>query len=166
MNADNEVSIVVAVARDNVIGKDNALPWRIPEDLRRFRQITTGGALIMGRRTHDSIGKPLPQRLNIVVTRAQKNIEGCQSASSPEAALDIARDSGKKIFIIGGEQIYRQLLPQTTAIYLTDLRAAVAIENGDATFPAINENEWREVKREPMLEVKGDFVCYRRADTI
>ena len=165
MNADNEVSIVVAIARDNVIGKDNTLPWRIPEDLRRFRQITTGGALIMGRRTHDSIGKPLPQRLNIVVTRAQTNINGCQSASSPEAALNIARDSGKKIFIIGGEQIYRQLLPQTTAIYLTDLRA-LKVEGGDATFPAINENEWRELRREPMRETKGDFVYYRRADTI
>ncbi|MGI9338228.1 MAG: dihydrofolate reductase [Gammaproteobacteria bacterium] len=144
------IAIVAAIAKDNIIGKGGGLPWHIPEDLRHFRAITMGGALIMGRRTYDSIGKPLPGRLNIIVSRQSQTIEGCQTATSPTAALDIAKASGKNIFIIGGEQIYRQLLPQATILHLTDLTAAIAIENGDATFPPINKQEWQQTKSTPL----------------
>ena len=117
----------------------------------------------MGRRTFDSIGKPLPGRENIVVSRKCQTIEGCQTASSPEAALDIAKQSGKKIFIIGGEQIYRELLPQATVIRLTDLSTPDIPMCKGANFPLINPKEWRMEKSEHMRNRKyGRFLTYRR----
>ena len=169
---DTPITIVVAVAHmhivnrrkyTGIIGKDNALPWRIiPEDMRHFRKITMGGALIMGRRTFDSIGRPLPGRTNIVVSRKSKNIEGCKTAHSPQAALDIARKSGKEIFIIGGEQIYRQMLPIASVICLTELRDIKLSKGGDANFPRLNRREWEISTEEDMQEFNGRFVIYRR----
>ena len=172
MENSEQITILVAVAhkhlavkhiRTGIIGKDNSLPWPyIPEDMRRFRRITMGGALVMGRRTLESIGKPLPGRLNIVVSRQHKSITGCEVAQSPEAALDIARESGQKIFIIGGEQIYRHLMPYATVIQLTHLQDPSIPDDGDAEFPPINTKEWRMTSTKSMREYHGRFIVYKR----
>lgn len=156
------IAIVAAVAKNNIIGKAGGLPWDIPEDLRHFRKITMGGALIMGRRTYASIGKPLAGRLNIVVSRTMQNIEGCEVAISPTAALDIAKESGKSIFVVGGGQIYRQLLPQAAILHLTDLSAAVSADGGDATFPPVDKQEWQQTESTPLQTANATFQTFRR----
>ena len=115
----------------------------------------------MGRLTFESIGKPLPKRLNIVVSRTCNHIDGCEVVPSPEAALDVARKSGKNIYVIGGEQIYRQLLPKATVIRMTELNG-VNVKSGDAYFPWVNTKEWRMVRTRPMRENNGRFITYHR----
>ena len=129
-----KVSLVVAASPDGVIGRDGQLPWHLPGDLRRFRAITLGHPIIMGRRTHKSIGRPLPGRLNVVVTRDPEcRAEGCAVAHSPEDALRISAESGAiEAMVIGGEQIYRDFLPTCDAIHLTVVEGRF---EGDARFP-------------------------------
>ncbi len=128
-----------------MIGRDNALPWRLPDDLKRFKQLTMGKPVVMGRKTFESIGKPLPGRLNIVVTR-QPDFEatGCTVVSSIDEAFRVA-GSVAEISVIGGADIYRQILPRTDVIHLTLVHAQVA---GDAYLPALDAAEWQEVARE------------------
>jgi len=145
------IALIAAVANNGTIGKDNALPWRIPEDLRNFKQITLGKKIIMGRKTFDSLGKPLPDRKNIVITR-DKNWQ-CDSQNvdvvySIEEALQHAvnlslRDDNAEVMVIGGEQIYRETLCGADRLYLTRVFAEV---EGDANFPALNNDEWRQVE--------------------
>jgi len=117
-----DVSIIVAVSANNVIGRDGGLPWHISEDLKRFKAITMGKPIVMGRRTHESIGKPLPGRQNIVITRQEGYVvEGCDVVSSPAAALRAAGDVDE-VMIIGGGEIYDLFLNQATRIYLTRVR--------------------------------------------
>ncbi|MFD2871107.1 dihydrofolate reductase [Mucilaginibacter ximonensis] len=137
------ISIVVAISENHAIGKDNQLLWHLPKDLKHFKEITTGGTVIMGRKTYDSVGKPLPNRRNIIITRQQIEIAGCEVANSLQAALDLCRDH-KEVFIVGGAEIYKQAMPLTDRIYLT-----IVHENfeGDTYFPEIKPDTWKETER-------------------
>lgn len=127
---------VVAFAFDRVIGARNALPWRIPEDLRRFKRLTLGHPVVMGRRTFDSIGKPLVERTNVVITRRPESLagSGVLAAASPDEALALAAKHGSPVFVIGGAEIYAATLPRAREIEATLVYAEVA---GDAFFPAL-----------------------------
>lgn len=133
------VSIIAAMSSNRTIGRQGALPWHLPEDLRRFREITSGQALIMGRKTFESIGRPLPGRKTIIITRqAGYSAAGCLTASSLDEAICLA-EPATEAFICGGGEIYRQAMPLAIKIYLTVINEAVA---GDATFPDIPEDEF------------------------
>lgn len=139
------LSIIAAVAENGIIGKGNALPWRLPGDLKYFRRITTGHAVIMGRRNYESIGRPLPERSNIVVTRRPGySAPGCIVVASIDAALAAGRGASE-VFVIGGAEIYAQTLPLAQRLYLTLVHAPVA---GDTAFPDVDWNAWREISRE------------------
>ena len=137
------ISIIVAADENNIIGKDNDLIWHLPDDLRFFKQLTTGHTIIMGRKTYESIGKPLPNRTSIIITR-DKNFkaEGCIIVHSLEDALKQI-PTGKEGFIIGGEQIYRLSLPQTDRVYLTRVHHKF---DGDRVFPKLDDT-WEETDR-------------------
>ena len=139
------ISIVVAAAENNVIGLRGELPWHLPEDLKHFRSITMGKPIVMGRLTHESIGKALPGRRNIVISRqADYTAAGCDVVESPAAALDAVVDADE-VMIIGGGRIYAQMLSMAQRIYLTRVQAEPP---GDAYFPALNESEWRRIGHE------------------
>lgn len=136
------ISIVVACSSNNSIGKNNQLLWHLPNDLKFFKNTTWGGVVIMGRKTFESVNKPLPGRLNIVITR-QKNwqAENVTTAGSLDEAIEKAKALYyKEIFIIGGGEIYREALPKTDKIYLTRVHAEM---DGDTFFPEINKNDWQ-----------------------
>ena len=140
------IEIVVAMAENRVIGRDGGLPWRLPADMARFRALTMGKPIVMGRRTHESIGRPLDGRLNIIVSRrAGYRAPGCTVTPSLEAALEAAAraepDTGE-IAVIGGASIYEAALPRATRIHLTVVHASI---DGDVRFPAIDPGEWKEV---------------------
>jgi len=137
-------SIIVAIAKNNAIGKDNKLLWYLPNDLKHFKDVTTGHTVIMGRKTFDSVGKPLPKRRNIVITRQDITIEGCEVVKSIEAALALCAGEDE-VFIVGGAEIYRQAIPLTNRIYLTVIDHYF---DGDTFFPELNANEWEEKERE------------------
>jgi dihydrofolate reductase len=139
-------ALVVAVAENGVIGGDNRLLWHLPLDLKHFKQLTQGHPIVMGRRTFESIGKPLPNRTNIIVTRQNDwQAEGCEVAYSVPLALEMARGIEENIFVIGGGEIYRQALPAADVVYLTEVHHSF---EGDITFPNLNPDEWREETRE------------------
>jgi dihydrofolate reductase len=139
------VSLVVAASKNNVIGRDGELPWHLPEDLRHFKRITTGKPVIMGRKTFESIGRPLPDRHNIVMTRdPDYAAEGCDVVDSVAEALDVAGDADE-VMVIGGGQVYRDFLPRADRIYMTRVQAEV---QGDTRFPRIEGNAWRLVSAE------------------
>lgn len=133
-----KISIIVAIAKNRTIGHGNKLLWNIPEDMKYFREITRGHAVIMGRKTFESIGRPLPNRLNIVITRDETfSPEGVSVCHSLEDALDLARQNEKdEIFIIGGAQIYKQALSQADRLYITVVQKDF---EGDAVFPEYSE---------------------------
>ncbi|MBF9237766.1 dihydrofolate reductase [Hymenobacter sp. BT683] len=141
------VSFVVAVAENGVIGSNGALPWgRLPADLQHFKRLTLGHPVIMGRRTYDSLGRALPKRTNIVVTRqADWAAPGCETAASVPAALARARELDEEVCVIGGGEIYRQALPAADVIYLTEVHHNF---EGDAGFPPLPSSDWREETRE------------------
>ena len=158
------ISIVVAHASNGVIGRDGGLPWRLPTDLRRFREITLGGAVVMGRKTFESIPpkfRPLPERRNIVLSsRRDYEAPGAEVFGGLDEALEACGDG---CFVIGGEATYRQALPLTSRVYATEVEASV---EGDAFFPALAESEWRCVSRsEPVVENDHEFTfkVYERA---
>ncbi len=157
------LALIAAVAANGVIGSDNALPWRLPEDLKRFRALTLGHPVIMGRRTFESIGRPLPGRRNIVVTRnAGWHAEGCETAASLEAALAAAGTAQDEVFVIGGAQLYAATLPRAQRLYLTEIRRPFA---GDARFPDVDWTGWKETARETHRTTEGleyDFAVYDR----
>ncbi|HLU53700.1 MAG TPA: dihydrofolate reductase [Acidimicrobiia bacterium] len=150
------VTIVAAVARNGVIGRDNDLPWRIPEDLRRFKQLTMGGVLVMGRRTYESIGRPLPGRRTIVVSRDPGlRIDGVEVAASLEEALALAGDGG--VYVVGGGEVYRQAMDLADVLEITEVDAE---PEGDTYFPEIDPAVWRQVARRPGAGFT--FVRYER----
>jgi len=158
------ISIIVAMAQNRTIGINNTLPWRCPEDLKHFKALTMGHHMIMGRKTFDSIGKPLPGRTTVVVTRNRElEITGCIIAHSlPEAITACAGDN--EIFIVGGAELYVQALPLADTLYITEIRHDVA---GDAHFPRFDASEWQEIEREPRQQETPErlsyhFVTYRR----
>jgi dihydrofolate reductase len=140
------VSIIVAVSDNGVIGRGGGLPWHLPADLKRFKRLTSGHHMVMGRRTWDSIGRrPLPGRPTIVVSRDPSFVaEGAQVARSVEEALELAAGADE-VFIAGGETIYRAALPIADRIYLTRVHACV---DGDTHFPAFDANDWQVVVEE------------------
>ena len=139
------ISWLVAASEDGVIGRDSALPWRLPEDLRRFKQLTLGKPVLMGRKTFDSIGRPLPGRTNIVLTRAPDwHVAGVVVVRSIDAAIESAADA-PELVVIGGAQVYALTLALVERIYLTRVHAHVA---GDTHMPALEADEWHEVTRE------------------
>lgn len=139
------LSLVVAASSNNVIGRDGGLPWHLPDDLRQFKRLTTGKAVIMGRSTYESIGRPLPDRRNIVMTRNTDYVaDGCDVVSSVSEAMD-AVEGAEEVMIIGGGQVYRDFLPLADRIYLTRVQAEV---EGDTYFPEIDEAAWRLVSSE------------------
>jgi dihydrofolate reductase len=154
------LGIVVAMAKNRGIGKANALPWRIPEDLKRFRALTTGHTVIMGRSTFESIGKPLPHRRNIVVTTTRSTIEGCDVAPTFEAALDMARSTDTMPLVIGGAQLYAQALPLATHLFLTEVDREV---EADTFFPVWQRSQWKEVSRVSGQTPGVEFVDLVRA---
>ena len=138
------VSIIAAMAHNRVIGIHNRLPWRLPADLKYFRRTTLGHTVIMGRKNYEAIGRPLPQRLNIVLSSDPGyHAPGCRVALSLAAALAAAGDD-PEVFIIGGAQVYAQALPLAARMYLTLIDAEFA---GDTWFPEYDEREWREIAR-------------------
>lgn len=157
------LSLIAAVAANGVIGSDNALPWRLPEDLKRFKALTTGHPVIMGRKTFESIGRPLPGRRNIVISRNEGyKADGCEVATSLSAALNSCRAGSNEIFVIGGAQIYAEALPQAQRLYLTEIRRDFA---GDARFPTFDRHHWQEISRERLRTPEGlefDFAVYDR----
>ena len=139
------VSLIAAMAENRVIGVNNTLPWRLPADLRHFRRVTTGHHVIMGRRNYESIGKPLPDRTNIVVTRNPSyRAPGCLVKHSIEDALAAAQND-PEVFVIGGAEIYRQALDRADRLYLTLVHAQI---EGDTYFPPVDEKQWQEISRE------------------
>jgi len=138
-------ALVVAMSRNRVIGRDNQLPWRLPADLAFFKRVTMGHPVIMGRRTYESIGKPLPGRLNIVVsTNRHFEAPGCTVAHSMEEAYRAAGDA-EEVSIIGGSAIFEAALPGADVIYLTEVDAVV---EGDVFFPDFDRSRWRETELE------------------
>jgi len=159
------LAIIAAIAANGIIGADNRLPWRLPEDLQRFRALTIGHAVIMGRRTWESIGHALPGRQNIVVTR-QKNFvaTGAEMASSLDDAIARVR-MPQPAFVIGGAELYREALPRARTLHLTEIERAF---DGDATFPPFDRSAWRESARERRTDAPDGFayafVTYERDD--
>lgn len=139
------LSLIAAMARNRVIGRDNKLPWRLPADLKRFRALTTGHPIIMGRKTFDSLGRALPNRQNIVITRdANFHADTVSVVNSVPAAI-AAAGNVNEIFVIGGAHVYEQLLPLADRLYLTLIEADVP---GDAWFPDYGAEYWMETSRE------------------
>ena len=140
------IALVVAAAENGVIGRDNQLIWHLPKDLKHFKNLTLGHPIIMGRRTFEAIGRPLPGRTNIVVTRQPDwQTDGTETAFSVPEALELAHTHDSTIFVIGGAEIYRQALSAVDTIYLTEVHHAF---EGDATFQDLSPGEWREETRE------------------
>jgi len=159
------VSVIAALARNRVIGIENGLPWRLPEDLAHFKALTLNHPILMGRKTFESLGRPLPGRTNIVITRnADYQPVGCVVADSIPGAIALCADADE-VFFIGGAELYAQAIPLADRLYLTE----VDIEaEGDAWFPDYDHSAFREVSREPHTGERGDalrfdFVLYERA---
>jgi dihydrofolate reductase len=145
---DITISAIVAHAENRVIGKDNKMPWHLPADLKHFKEITTGHPILMGRKTFESIGKPLPNRTNLILTRDTLFIapEGTIVVHSLEAALqEVRKIAASQLFIIGGAQLYEQFLPNIQKLYLTLIHHPF---EGDTFFPKLNEAEWETIAEE------------------
>lgn len=159
-----KISIVAAIAKNRVIGKNNRLPWRLPRDMQHFREVTTGKPVIMGRKTFESIGKALPGRKNIILTRDSNfRAEGCVVVHSVEEAL-AAVEGTQEIMVIGGAEIYKAFLPRVERMYLTEIHADF---EGDTFFPEYDPSEWQETERQdfPADEknpYRYSFVVFER----
>jgi dihydrofolate reductase len=157
------LSVIAAMARNRVIGIRNTLPWRLPEDLKHFKALTMGHHIIMGRKTYESIGKPLPGRTTVIVTRdAGYRVEGCLTATSIDAAVGACGDD-PEIFFVGGAEMYAQVLPRADRLYLTEIQAEF---EGDAWFPEFDRSAWKEATRQAHVSEAGlgyHFVAYERA---
>ncbi|OYY92325.1 MAG: diacylglycerol kinase [Hydrogenophilales bacterium 28-61-23] len=158
------INVIVAMARNRVIGIDNTLPWRLPADLQHFKALTMGHHIVMGRKTYESIGKPLPGRTTVIVTRnADYRAEGCLTATSIDAAITACGDD-PDIFCVGGADLYAQVLPRAHRLYLTEIQAEY---DGDARFPDLDRDTWTETARQVHISPDGlgyHFVTYQRRD--
>jgi dihydrofolate reductase len=163
------ISLIAAVAENHVIGRNNDLPWHLPDDMKYFMQTTKNHVVIMGRKNYDSLPakfKPLPNRTNYVVTRSEHfEAPGCKVVSSLQAAIDeSSKTNPDEIFVIGGAEIYQLALPAAHRLYLTEIKAHV---EGDVRFPSFSKKEWKEVSRVPHAKddrhaYAFDFVVYER----
>ena len=157
-----EIVLIAAVDKNLAIGKDGKIPWEIKEDLKFFRENTENTAIIMGRATYDSIGRPLPKRKNIVMTRTFKEREGIIEVNSSKDALKHAKSYSEKINIIGGEYIYKEFLHLATKLLITEIN--IEVISPDAFFPEWDTNQWKEISRKQSSENGLDFsfVEYQR----
>ena len=158
-----ELAVIVAAADNGVIGCNGALPWHLPEDLRYFKRVTLGKPIVMGRKTFESIGRPLPGRTNIVISRnADYRAEGARVVASLDEALQLAEDiaandSVDEVMVIGGAQIYTEALPRADRLYYTAVHCSV---EGDAFLPEIDWTRWREASREAHRALNPDAFDY------
>ena len=173
------LSLIVAASENNVIGKDNTLPWHLPDDLKRFRALTKGHPVIMGRKTFDSIGHPLPDRLNIVVSRhlevapvdcvlANSLSDALQRANAHQTPIVSTKVGADEIFVIGGSELFALALPFADRLYLTRVHAQI---DGDVSLPAIDFSEWSEISREehpidPAHAYSFSFIDYERKKSL
>jgi len=143
------ISLIFAMDRNRLIGKNNELPWYLPADLQYFKRTTSGHTVIMGRKTYDSIGKPLPNRKNVVITRdSHLRLEGCTTCTSVPEALDII-GAEEEAFVIGGAEVYKQFLPVADRMYITFIDESF---EGDAYFPPYEEEHWRLIQNEQGIK--------------
>lgn len=156
------LSLIVAVAQNRVIGLNNTLPWHLPEDLKRFRALTTGHHIIMGRKTYESLNRLLPDRTTVIVTRNQDyQVPGAVIANSLEQAIDLAANDDEA-FLIGGAELYQAGLKLADRLYITEIDAEFA---GDAFLPEFDLQDWREVSNEAAVSAKGlpfRYLTYER----
>jgi len=152
-----KITLVAAIASNNVIGKENSLPWNIPEDLKRFKQMTSGHTILMGRKTFDSIGRPLPNRQNIVMTKDENfEQEGIKVINDFDEALELIKESNEDIFVIGGSKIYELFEPVANSLAITRILKDF---EGDAFFPDINWDLWQIEKEEKFFDEKSNIEC-------
>lgn len=151
------ISLIWAQDENGIIGREGKLPWQLPADMAWFREHTMGKPVLMGRKTHESIGKPLPGRTNIVLTGQDINIEDCLVVHSPEEAIEAAGDAGE-MMVIGGAEIYALFLPRAERLYITEIRHAF---DGDTSFPDFNRDEWREIHHEEHTPDDKNAYDYR-----
>lgn len=159
------ISFIFAMDRNRLIGKDNDLPWHLPRDLKYFKDVTSGHTVIMGRKTFESIGKPLPNRRNVVVTtNGELDLPGARNAHSADEAVRFAKESGEECFVIGGSTLYTELLPYADKLYMTKIDEAF---EGDRYFPEFSEDEWEIVSRQKGVKDEEnpynyEFLVYQR----
>lgn len=157
-----KLSTIVAIANNRVIGINNTLPWHLPEDLKRFRALTMGHHIIMGRKTYDSLGRLLPGRTTVIVTRNQDyKVEGALVAHSLQAAIALCKDDDEA-FLIGGAELYQDGLRHSDKLYITEIDLDVT---GDAHFPDFDSSQWQEIVREAHVSEQGlkfNYVTYQR----
>ncbi|WP_299795905.1 type 3 dihydrofolate reductase [uncultured Shewanella sp.] len=147
-----KIAMIAAMANNRVIGKDNQMPWHLPEDLKHFKAMTLGKPIVMGRKTFESIGRPLPGRHNIVVSRQESlNIEGVTCVTSFEAAKEVVGNC-EELVVIGGGQLYSSLLPQADKLYLTQINIDV---EGDTYFPQWDDGTWERESEQTSINEKG-----------
>ncbi|RAS71932.1 type 3 dihydrofolate reductase [Priestia endophytica] len=160
------ISFIVAMDDNNLIGKDNALPWHLPADLAYFKKVTTNHTIVMGRKTYESIGRPLPNRKNVVLTHSTSfQEEGVTVIHSLDELKEMANRSNEELFIIGGARLYEQLLPVADRLYVTHIRATF---DGDTHFPVFSKEEWKiidseEHKKDEKNACDYEFVVYERS---
>ena len=150
------LELIVGYDEDRLIGKGNELPWHIPEDLKHFKKLTVGNRIIMGRTTYESIGRILPNRENIILSRNEYNISGAKTYNSVEELLKKLDDT-KRNFVIGGSKIYKALLPFVDILHISHVKGK---HEGDVYFPEIDFSEWEISKKIPYEDF--EYICYRR----
>jgi dihydrofolate reductase len=153
------IAIIVAMTRDRIIGSGDGLPWHLPEDLQLFKRLTMGCTIIMGRKTYTSIGRPLPGRHNIVLSRSQKQLPGVQVCDNFMAGLTVAAQLGRKVFVIGGEEIYRKALPIASELHISWVKDSVL---GDVYFPELDLGNW--IVCESVDHPGFRYIRYQRKD--
>lgn len=153
----SHLSIIVAVAHNHVIGANNTLPWHLPEDLKRFRTLTTGHHIIMGRKTYESLNRLLPERTTVIVTRnSNYQVAGALIANSLQQAIKLCGND-EEVFLIGGAELYRDGLNLANKLYITEIDAAF---EGNVFFPEIDKTNWQETSREPHTSAQGLNFSY------
>jgi dihydrofolate reductase len=153
-----KISLIVAMASNRAIGLNGQMPWHLSADLKRFKQITMGSPILMGRKTFEAIGKPLPGRCNIIISRDPDYRQaGCQVFNDIDSALGYCSDS-PEVFVIGGATLYQALLPRADYLYLTEIDQDFA---GDTFFPEIDTTQWREIENEHVTDDQSVDFSYR-----
>lgn len=151
------LSLIVAMTKNHVIGKDNQMPWHLPADLAWFRQNTNGKPVIMGRKTFESIGRPLPNRINIVLSRSPYEHEGVIWKESMQSAVDFVQENHEEIMLIGGGELFKQYFSQADKLYLTEIQTEL---EGDTFFPQFNWQDWRiEFEQQRPADDKNPYDC-------
>jgi len=148
------ITIIVAKSNNGIIGKDGDLPWRLPEDLKRFKRLTTGNIVVMGRKTYDSIGRPLPNRKNIVISRNMSLI--IEGVDVEHDLVDVLkRNQEENVYVIGGGQIYVEALPFSEKLEVTEVDVELV---GDTSFPEIDSSQWKEIFREKRVDPESNLT--------